>query len=215
MSAGPSPDGGDEARLIVAARAGDSAALSELLAAHYDRMYSLCRRMVGEADADDATQDAMVAVVRAIGRFDGRSALGTWLYRIAANTCLDELRRRRRRPAVGYGDDVADSARDHPAGGWTGRASSPDPAEMASNRVDIDAALAALLPEFRLAVVLRDLCDLSYEEIAAVVEVPVGTVRSRIAHGRGVLADLLGNDSGSGVVQPLRAQNATTEEPRS
>ncbi len=108
MSAGPRPSGGDEARLIAAARAGDSAALSELLSAHYDRMHSLCRRMVGEADADDATQDAMVAVVRAIARFDGRSALGTWLYRITSNTCLDELRRRRRRPAVGYTDDVAE-----------------------------------------------------------------------------------------------------------
>ncbi len=92
---------------------------------------------------------------------------------------------------------------------------------MATNRVDVDAALAALLPEFRLAVVLRDLCDLSYEEIAVVMEVPVGTVRSRIARGRGVLADLLGNDSGPGVVQPLRAkniktdQNIKTEEPHS
>jgi RNA polymerase sigma-70 factor (ECF subfamily) len=159
-----------------------------------------------EADALDAAQDALVSAVRAITRFDGRSAFGTWLYRIATNACLDELRRRRRRPVVGLpgdfdddeshrgygrqatsgtGDGAAASVR--PAFGEAGR----DPADEAGTHVDVDAALRRLAPEHRAAVVLRDVCDLTYDEIAVILDVPIGTVRSRIARGRGALADLL------------------------
>ncbi len=138
-----------------------------------------------EADAVDATQDALLSVVRSIARFDGRSSFGTWVYRIATNACLDELRRRRRRPVVGLPDQI-DDARDPGRGvGSRGR----DPADEASAHVDVDAALRRLAPEHRVGVVLRDVCDLTYEEIAAVLDVPIGTVRSRIARGRGALAD--------------------------
>jgi RNA polymerase sigma-70 factor (ECF subfamily) len=138
-----------------------------------------------DADAVDATQDALLSVVRSIARFDGRSSFGTWIYRIATNACLDELRRRRRRPVVGLPeqmDDDRDPGRGFGAGGR-------DPADEASAHVDIDAALRRLAPEHRVAVVLRDVCDLTYEEIAVILEVPIGTVRSRIARGRGALAD--------------------------
>jgi RNA polymerase sigma-70 factor (ECF subfamily) len=143
---------------------------------------ALCVRMCGPSDAPDATQEALVAVVRGIGRFDGHSAFTTWLYRVTTNACLDELRRRRRRPLPGLEDD------DRPV-----RASvvGPDPAGAVAARVDVDAALAQLPPEFRAAVVLRDLCGLDYAEIAEVLRIPPGTVRSRIARGRGQLADLL------------------------
>ena len=92
------------------------------------------------------------------------------------NACLDELRRRRRRPLVGLDDrePVAPVA-------------AVDSAVVA--RIDVDAALASLPPEFRAAVVLRDLCDLDYAEIAEVLDIPPGTVRSRIARGRAALAD--------------------------
>lgn len=173
---------------------------------HYDAVHALCRRMLGnEADAVDAAQDALVSAVRAIARFDGRSTFGTWLYRIATNACLDELRRRRRRPLTGLSDDADAEA------GWLGRASAAhddDPAEVASHHVDVDAALRSLPADFRSAVVLRDLCDLSYDDIAEVLGVPIGTVRSRIARGRAALADLLG---GGGPVVPehLGAGNAS------
>ena len=220
MAAGPALPDGDEARLIEAARRGDGHALEQLLTAHYDRVHALCRRMVGDVDADDATQDALLAAVRGITRFDGRSALGTWLYRIATNTCLDELRRRRRRPMVGYSDDIGQGDRDgtvEGAGGGGGGGPMQtarygrDPAESVSDRMDVDAALATLPEEFRVAVVLRDLCDLSYEEIAQATGVPAGTVRSRIARGRGALADLIGNAAGPAVVQsPGTAPPATS-----
>ena len=86
---------------MTAAQAGDRGALDQLLRRHYDRMHAVCRRITGnEADAADAAQEAMIAVVRGLARFDGRSAFGTWVYRIATNASLDELRRRRRRPQL-------------------------------------------------------------------------------------------------------------------
>ncbi len=177
---------------MAAARAGDRAALGALLEAHYARIYALCRRMTGgDADALDATQDAMVAAVRSVHRFDGRSAFGTWLYRVAVNACLDELRRRRRRPLAPPGHED--------------RAGTADPEATAIAAVDVDAALTALAPEFRAAVVLRDLCELTYDEIAEVLAVPPGTVRSRIARGRAALADALGDGDATGSGNPDRA----------
>ncbi len=91
----------DDDTLVAAAQAGDRAALDALLRRHYDRVHAVCRRIAGSSrDADDATQEAMISIVRGISRFDGRSAFSTWIYRIATNAALDELRRRRRRPAL-------------------------------------------------------------------------------------------------------------------
>ena len=87
--------------LVAAARRGDRRALDTLLRRHFDRVHALARRiMTNDADADDATQDALIAAVRGLSRFDGRSAFSTWLYRITTNACLDELRRRGRRPVA-------------------------------------------------------------------------------------------------------------------
>jgi RNA polymerase sigma-70 factor, ECF subfamily len=100
----------------------------------------------------------------------------TWSYRVASNACFDELRRRRRRPEPGLPPVLADvTAVD----------------DAVATRLDVDAALARLPEEFRVAVVLRDLCGLSYSDIGAVLRVPVGTVRSRIARGRASLVPLL------------------------
>lgn len=142
-----------------------------------------------DADAADAAQDALIAIVRGLPRFDGRSRFTTWTYRIAVNACLDELRRRRRRPAPAELDD------DHAQLSLVGR---PEPLDTATERVDIDAAIRQLPLEFRAPVVLRDLCGLDYAEIATVLEIPPGTVRSRIARARAALAPLLaGNPTAS------------------
>jgi RNA polymerase sigma-70 factor (ECF subfamily) len=139
--------------------------------------------LVDHDDALDATQEAMIAIARGIGHFDGRSAFTTWLYRVATNAALDEGRRKSRRPYPV--DVVSDSRARVPV------AVSHEDAVGA--RLDVDAALRELPEEFRVAVVLRDLCDLDYAEIADVLGVPPGTVRSRIARGRAALAGILGN----------------------
>ena len=176
----------DDGDAALAARAsnGDRRALEVLLDRHADRIHAVCRRIVAHPeDALDATQEAMIAVARGIERFDGRAAFSTWCYRIATNAALDELRRRRRRPLP------ADPGGPEPVA----RGSSTE--ERVAARVDVDHALREVPEEFRVAVVLRDLCDLDYAEIAEVLDVPPGTVRSRISRGRAILVELLGPQS--------------------
>ncbi len=179
-----------------AAQAGDRAALDTLLRRHYDRLYALCRRMTGDdADAADACQEALMAVVRGLPGFDGRSAFGTWAYRVTTNACLDELRRRRRRPEPGLPEGSAEVA------------SPVDAVEGSTTRLDLDRALQSLPADYRAAVVLRDVCGLSYDEIATTLGIPAGTVRSRIARGRSALVPLLapGRNPGSPSDRPTSA----------
>ena len=151
---------------------------------HHDRIAALCRRVCGNpTDGADATQEALLAIVRGLPRFDRRAAFSTWTYRVATNACLDELRRRNRRPVPGVDDEVVE------AGARTRGA--VELGDGVAARLDIDAALATLSTEHRVVVVLRDLCTLDYAEIAEVLDVPPGTVRSRIARGRAALAEAL------------------------
>ena len=167
---------------------GDRRALETLLERHADRVHAVCRRIVNDPqDALDATQEAMIAIARGVTRFDGRSAFTTWLYRVATNAALDEVRRRRRRP------EPADTSRIETSDGRDTSRAGPGFEERVGARLDVDAALSTLPEEFRVAVVLRDLCDLDYAEIATVLDVAPGTVRSRIARGRARLAEALGN----------------------
>ncbi len=174
---------------MAAAQDGDRGALDTLLRRHHDRLYALCRRVTGnDADGADACQEALIAIVRALDRFDGRSSFSTWAYRVATNACLDELRRRRRRPEPGLPSDEG------LFGGGGGGGAGGDPFSGVDTRVAVDAALIGLGPEYRVAVVLRDLCGLAYSEIAEVLGVPIGTVRSRIARGRSALIPFLEPD---------------------
>ena len=172
----------DDHMLIAAAQGGDTVALDRLLRRHYDRIWGLCRRLAGNhSDAEDATQEALIAIARGLRSFDGRAAFTTWSYRVATNACLDELRRRARRP-------VPHVSADEPI--------TVDPGPLPDHiveRLDIDEALTHVHDDFRVAVVLRDLCDLEYSDIAELLGVPAGTVRSRIARGRAQLARQLGN----------------------
>ena len=171
-----------------AAQKGDTEALDQLLRRHHDKVWGICRRLAGnDADALDATQEALIAVATRLNRFDGKSRFTTWLYRVTTNACLDELRRRARQPLVGL--DAAFESVD---------LSAPPVDGLVADRLLIDAALARLPEEFRVAVVLRDLLDLDYAEISEILDIPPGTVRSRIARGRTALATFLrpGNQTG-------------------
>ena len=185
-------DGGED-DLVAAAQGGDRRALDALLRTHHDRLYAVCRRMTGnDADAADATQETLLAVVRGLPKFDRRSLFSTWSYRIAVNASLDELRRRRRRPEPGL-DEVLFAAPNGP---------DDASADASVQRLDVDAALARLAPDFRAAVVLRDLCGLDYAEIATILDIPPGTVRSRIARGRAALVPLLTGNPGRRAERP-------------
>ena len=185
----------DDGELVRRAQQGDRGALDSLLRRHYDRLHALCRRIIGDdADALDACQEALISLARGLPRFDGRSSFATWAHRVATNCALDELRRRQRRPQPGLAEATGARA---PAAANLAIPANDEGAERVAARLDVDAALARLPADYRVAVVLRDLCDLSYAEIAEVLGVPPGTVRSRIARGRTALAPLL-------VEQPTR-----------
>ena len=167
------------------------APLEQLLRDNYSMMRAVCWRILSnESDADDATQNAMMAIVKNFSSFDERSAFSTWAYRIATNAALDELRRRRRRPLTllkqddGETTDIADQR-------------SEDQFSHIDAHDELCSALALIPEEYRVALVLRDVADLDYEEISHILDVPIGTVRSRIARGRGRLAEILGNQNPS------------------
>jgi len=168
-------------------RHGDAAAFDEIYARFAEMVYNLALRLASDPDeAADLTQEIFLRIYRHLGRFRGGSSLKTWIYRVALNHCRSRLGRRRPptyslTPVPGEPPpDVADGRR-----GPHERAEAGDDAER------VAAALGRLATSFREAVVLRDLEGLSYQEIAEVSGVPVGTVRSRIARGRDQLRSML------------------------
>lgn len=167
--------------LVRRAQRGDQKALDALLREHYDSVRAVCHRIViNSDDADDATQIALIAIVRALPSFDGRSKFSTWVYRIATNSALDELRRIGRR-AIPHDSQIFVSMPVADASGGV------------DAQMDVSAALRQVPEEFRVALVLRHIADLEYDEIAIILDVPVGTVRSRLSRGRAQLSTLLGN----------------------
>ncbi len=179
----------DTERLLERAQSGDISAVDQLLRVHYSAVHSVCHRMLlSRESADDAVQNALIAIVKGLPRFDGKAALSTWIYRIAINSAIDEIRRIRRNVGTVPLNDAASAhtlASEHAV----------DPtALLAEHLVDssrVAQALGTLPEEFRAVVVLRYISDLDYADIAAVLEVPVGTVRSRLARGKKLLAEKL------------------------
>lgn len=152
---------------------------------------AVCHRIVAnKADAEDATQQALISIATSLPKFDGRSKFSTWAYRIATNAALDEVRRIRRRPIPVDDEALTAGTGDHRSlSQWT---QGDGPAAVESQMV-VRHALSSLSEDFRTVLVLRHIADLEYEEIAVILDVPVGTVRSRLSRGRTQLAELLGN----------------------
>lgn len=155
--------------------------MDTLLRRHYDTIRSVCHRIVlNDADADDAAQQALIAVARSIRDFNEQSKVSTWIYRIAVNAALDEIRRTRKR-AIPMGDDT-----------FSEISSTVNGLDAAETRIDIQRALAQVPEEFRVALVLRHIADMEYDDIAIVLDIPIGTVRSRLSRGREQLALAMG-----------------------
>ena len=178
----PEPDGSLVRRFLE----GEPSAFDELVRRHQARVYNLCLRILGNADdARDATQDAFMSALRKLGQFRGDAAFTTWLHRVAVNACYDELRKQRRRPQLHVVPDEGDDRAREPG------PPSPDHADAIAGAMDAAAALMEIPEEFRFALVLADVQDLAYEEIGRILEVPVGTVKSRVHRGRLALARVM------------------------
>ena len=177
------PDQRSDVALMRAHADGDPDAFGEVVRRHRDRLWAVAVRTTGDPeDASDALQDALVSAYRNAGSFRGDAAVTTWLHRIVVNACLDRLRRRQARPTVPLPD--AESA------AFVARtASRPD----LDTAMVVHAALAQLPAEQRVALVLLDMQGYSVAEIAALLGVAEGTVKSRCARGRARLAVILGH----------------------
>ena len=162
---------------------GDMEAFNDLMAAHEDRVFGICLRMLRDRDtALDAVQETFINVFRKADHYKAEAAFSTWLYRVAVNTCYDNIRKSKRRAAAPLPDSL-DPADPH----------SQDEFAAVELRPQIEDALAGLPPEFRAAVVLVDLENNALATAANILGVPVGTVKSRVFRGRRMLAESLGN----------------------
>lgn len=189
----------EELRAIQAVLAGDTDRFEDLVRAYESGIYRLCLRMLGnEQDALDASQEAFFKAYRGLSGYRGDSRFSTWLYRLASNVCMDMLRRRPAAPDLSAEDDWFAALPDD-------RTPSPQEAlEKKELRAAVAEAMAALQPEFRQAVVLRDVNGLTYDEIAAVTGLGAGTVKSRIFRARRKLADALMEDGNFSALHPSK-----------
>ena len=181
-----------EVDLVAQAKGGDPAAFAELVAQYEKKIFNLAYRMCGNRDdAADLAQEALVRAYRAMGRFRLQSQFSTWLYRIVVNVCLDHQRRRKRHPTVSLDEPLSGEDGDIPR-----QVSSDvlDPAaayERLETQRTVHQAIGRLSDDHRLVIVLRDIQGFSYEDIAATLGVPLGTVKSRLNRARGALKEEL------------------------
>jgi RNA polymerase sigma-70 factor, ECF subfamily len=170
-----------DAELLAAHRAGDPAAFGELAARHSRTLWAIALHTLGDPDdAADAVQEALVSAYRRASTFRGEASVRTWLSRIVVNACIDRVRHERVRRTVPWPEREVAARRS-------------DPAVELVTRLAIDEALAMLPVEQRVAVVLVDVQGYPVAEVAAILRVPPGTVKSRCARGRARLAVLLGH----------------------
>lgn len=173
----------NEILLISRARGGDREAFGELVEQYRDNVYRLAYRMCGNAyDADEAAQEAFVAAWRALPNFRGDAKFSTWLYRLTTNAAIDVMRREKRHQTVGDGEmmELADDA-DSPQ----------ETVERTEQQEAVQKALSTLSEEYREVLLLRYMEELDYAEIAEVLQLPSGTVKSRINRAKAALKTAL------------------------
>jgi len=177
----------EERRLIQLSAKGDGAAFEQLIKEHERKMYALALRMCSNSeDAKDCLQDAMLRIYRSLSGFKGDSAFSTWVYRIVVNTCLDSFRRAKTHSAESL-DLMAEN-------GWNAVDTAPTPEQAVENselKARLSSAIQELPQDMRTAVVLRDVQGFSYESIADIMSINIGTVKSRINRGREKLRMIL------------------------
>ena len=186
-----------EEQLIAAAKDGDQEAFEALVRLYEKRVFALTRRLCANPeDAQEAAQEAFLAVWQGLPFFRGDSSFSTWLYRLTSNACMDLLRREQRHQnAAGPSLDDEEADLSVPAAVGNPHAE----AERTELKEAIEAGLRAMAPEFRAVLLLREIQQRSYDEIADILDLDLGTVKSRINRGRKQLRKFLvenGNFSG-------------------
>jgi RNA polymerase sigma factor (sigma-70 family) len=182
----------NESALITAAVRGNMTAFNRLVLHYQDRVYSLAYRIMGESEsAADAAQDAFIAAYRRLDTYRGGS-FRAWLYRIATNTCYDELRRRKRRPVTAIEDLPGADADDGPPLPADGE-SPEQAAQQAELARAIEQCIEGLHTDQRAVLVLSDVEGMNYQEITEITGATLGTVKSRLSRARAGVRNCLGN----------------------
>lgn len=177
--------------LIRRAQSGDNDAFEQLLLQHQKSVYNLCLRMTGNADdALDLSQEAFIRAWRALGQYQFDAAFSTWLYRLTSNICIDFLRKQKRQQHVSLTMSDEESTGEE----FAVPDPTPGPEEQAIHadaQSAVARAMAALPADWRIVMQLRVVEELSYEQIAEILDVKIGTVKSRLARARGQLRKIL------------------------
>ena len=180
-----------EQELVSRARAGDTAAFEQLMLDNQDRVYTLCLRMTGNReDALDLAQETFLNAWRGLSSFQGNSSFSTWVYRLASNACIDFLRKRKRRQQGESPHSLDDEEAPLPEPADP-RGSPEEELERRELRRAVERGLQALPDHHRQVLVMRELSGMSYQEIGAVLDLDLGTVKSRIARARLALKKFL------------------------
>ena len=177
--------------LIRRAQRGDADAFEQLLLEHQKNVYNLCYRMAGNPDdAMDLSQETFLRAWRCLDQYQFASAFSTWLYRLCSNICIDFLRRRRRQQTVPLTFEDADGE-EQTSAGPDAQPLPEEQVELKLTRETLAAAMAQLLPEHRAVLQLRVVNEMSYEQIADVLDIQIGTVKSRLSRARNQLKKIL------------------------
>ena len=200
----------DDKEIISRCKQGDTDAFGQLVDRYQQRVYNIAFRMTNNhEDALDLAQESFLRVYRALASYKGESAFGTWVFRIASNVCLDELRKKKRQPLIALSTDalMPGEEGDYPIEIAAGEGHSPEQQLLRGEmRREITQALGQVSEEHRLVLVLRDIEGYSYDEIAEMVGVNVGTIKSRLNRARLALREVLT------VREPLTSSRRLTEQ---
>ncbi|NJD03334.1 MAG: sigma-70 family RNA polymerase sigma factor [Ruminiclostridium sp.] len=181
-----------EKDLLEGAKSGDVAAFEQLIESYQKKIFNMALRMLGNYDdAGDLTQEVLIRIYKSIRSFKEQSSFSTWIYRITTNVCLDEIRRRKNRKVISLDEEIKLDDGDMKRQIESDEPSPEETAEAEDLKKIVNDAIARLSEEHRIAIVLRDIQGLSYEEIAEVLKCPEGTVKSRINRARQALKNVL------------------------
>lgn len=179
----------DEAALVARACQGDVAAFEQLVAAYERKVYNLAYRLTGNPeDAADVAQEALLKVYTSLPEFRGDASFSTWLYRVVSNTCLDELRRRKRQRAVSLDQPISLTDGEDLTRQWADESDGPEEAlTRKEQQAMVQQAISLLDEDHRVIIIMRDIQGLSYEEVADALGLSLGTVKSRLNRARAAL----------------------------
>ena len=182
----------DENKLVNKAVKGDNSAFEALMEKHMGIIYNIALRMTAnQDDAEDMTQEIMIKIFRSLGSFKGNSKFSTWIYRVAVNTCLDELKKKKNKKHLSLDAEISGDDGENQI---EIKDDSPSPEKLAEQnelRDMVAAAVKLLSDEHRAVIVLRDIRGMSYSEFAGILGCSDGTVKSRISRARAQLKMIL------------------------